>query len=82
MANMDGSKTLFNDSKIGLLVNSLVTFAALALVEMLGSIDFSTWPTFLATAGAVLAGLVSNAVAAWAAKRRPAVPGAAGAGLS
>lgn len=66
----DGSKTLFSDSKLGILVGFVVTEIALGIVEWLGTIDFSTWPTWLATTGALLVGFIANAITAWAAKRR------------
>lgn len=48
------------DAKIGLLVNGLVTAAGLAVVEFLGTLDFSTMPTFFATLAPVAVGMVAN----------------------
>jgi hypothetical protein len=70
----DGSRTLFNDSKLGILVGFVVTEAAMGVVEWLGTIDFSTWPTWAATTGALIVGYLANAVTAWAAKRRVGPP--------
>lgn len=65
----DGSRRLFNDSRWGILVGLIVTQVALGVVEWLGTIDFSTWPTWAATTGALLVGYAANAITAWAAKR-------------
>lgn len=70
MSLADGSKKLFRDSKIGIGVGFVVTEAAMGVVEWLGSIDFSTLPTWAATTGALLTGYAANAVASWAAARR------------
>lgn len=70
MTLADGSKKLFRDSKIGLGVGFIVTEASMGVVEWLGSIDFSTWPTWAATTGALLVGYAANAVTAWASARR------------
>jgi hypothetical protein len=69
MRTADGSKTLFNDSRLGILAGFIATQAALGVVEWLGTIDFSTWPTWAATTGALLVGFAVNALTAWAAKR-------------
>jgi hypothetical protein len=69
MTTADGSKRLFNDSKLGILAGFVATQLALGLVEWIGTIDFSTLPTWLATTGALLAGFAVNALTAWAAKR-------------
>jgi hypothetical protein len=66
----DGSRTLFYDSKLGILFGFIATEAAMGIVEWIGTIDFSTWPTWAATTGALLAGFAVNAITAWAAKRR------------
>jgi hypothetical protein len=70
----DGSRKLFNDSKLGILAGFVATQAAMGVVEWLGTIDFSTLPTWLATTGALLAGFAVNAITAWAAKRGATVP--------
>jgi hypothetical protein len=74
--NADGSRKLFNDSKLGIVVGLVVTQAAMGLVEWIGTIDFSTLPTWAATTGALLAGYAANAITAWAAKRGAARRGA------
>lgn len=58
----DGAGVLGRDSKFGNIVNGVVTVAALGLVELLGSIDFSTLPTFLATVAAPVAGLIAGLI--------------------
>jgi len=65
----DGAKKLYRDSKLGFAVSTVVTTAALSVVEWLGTIDFSTLPTFASTAAAVLVGQLSGVITAWAAKR-------------
>jgi hypothetical protein len=67
---IDGSKDLARDSKAGIAVGALVTTLALAFVEWLGTIDFSTMPTIVSTMGALAAGWVANAITAWAVARR------------
>jgi hypothetical protein len=69
MRRADGSRTLFNDSLLGILAGFVATQAALGVVEWLGTIDFSTWPTWAATTGALLVGFAIDAITAWAAKR-------------
>jgi hypothetical protein len=83
MANTaDGSKTLFNDSRLGILAGFVATQIAMGIVEWIGTIDFSTWPTWLATTGALLAGFAVNAITAWAAKRGGNRPGTARHGVA
>jgi hypothetical protein len=55
-----GKGTVGFDAKVGLLVNAVITVVGLALVEWLGSLDFSTLPTFVATLAPVAIGLVAN----------------------
>lgn len=63
-----GEGKLFRDSKLGNLVNSLVTAAAGAAVVWLGDIDWSTWPAWVGTLGVPAAGLVAGLVTSWRAK--------------
>jgi len=70
METVSGKRHLFFDSKMGILVGFLATQAAFGVVEWIGTIDFSTLPTWLATTGALLAGYAANAITAWATKRR------------
>lgn len=65
----NGAKKLYRDSKLGFVVSSAVTLAALGVVEWLGTIDFSTLPTFFSTVAALAVGQVSGLITAWAAKR-------------
>jgi hypothetical protein len=69
MGTVTGKKRLFNDSKLGLLANGVVTVAALAVVEWIGTIDFSTMPTIAATLLGPALGMVANAIVSWAAPR-------------
>lgn len=69
MSITDGAQKLYRDSKLGFVVSTAVTTIALGVVEWLGSIDFSTLPTFAATWGAVLAGQLAGVITAWASKR-------------
>lgn len=71
MDAVDGSRRLFADSKLGILAGFVATEAALGVVEWLGTIDFSTLPTWLATSAGLAVGAAVNAITAWAAKRRP-----------
>lgn len=48
------------DAKVGIAVNAVITAAGLAVVEFLGSLDFSTLPTFAATLAPVAVGLIAN----------------------
>lgn len=75
MATATGARRLFPDTRLGLLVGFVVTQAAMGLVEWLGTIDFSTLPTWLSTTGALLTGYATAALTAWASKRHPAAPG-------
>lgn len=68
--NGDGSKNLAKESKVGAAVSSLVTVLALGVVEWLGTIDFSTLPTFFATVAALAAGQVAGLISAWATRNR------------
>lgn len=68
-----GKRKLFPDARLGILVGFLATQAAMGIVEWLGTIDFSTWPTWAATTGALLVGYAVNALTAWAAAHRPAL---------
>lgn len=68
-----GKRKLFPDAKLGILLGFLATQAAMAVVEWAGTIDFSSWPTWAATTGALLVGYGVNALTAWAAKHRPSV---------
>lgn len=70
-----GAKRLFPDSRLGILVGFVTTQAALGVVEWLGTIDFSSWPTWLATSAGLAAGAGANALTAWAAKRDPRAGG-------
>ncbi len=56
----DGKGVLGRDGFLGNLTGAAVTVAGLALVEWLGTIDFSTLPTFFATVAAPAAGLVAG----------------------
>lgn len=56
----DGRGTVGFDAKVGLLVNAVITAAGLGVVEFLGTLDFSTLPTFAATLAPVAVGLVAN----------------------
>lgn len=56
----DGTGSVTRDAKFGHLVNALVTVAGLALVEYLGSLDFSTLPAFVATLAPVAVGQVAG----------------------
>lgn len=68
----NGAKKLYNDSRLGFIVSSAVTVAAMGVVEWIGTIDFSTLPTFFSTLAAVAAGQIAGLITAWAAKRGPA----------
>lgn len=57
-----GAGELTRDSKFGNIVNGVVTVAALGVVELLGSVDFSTLPTFVATVAAPIAGLIAGLI--------------------
>lgn len=57
-----GAGELPRDGKIGNIVNGVVTVVGLGVVEWLGSIDFSTLPTFVATVAAPVAGLIAGLV--------------------
>lgn len=69
MERADGSRRLFNDSKLGILVGLAVSTLSMMLVEWLGTLDFSTLPTWLSTFAAMAAGYVAAAITAWRAKR-------------
>ncbi len=69
----DGSKKLFPDSKLGILVGFVATQGALGVVEWLGTVDFSSLPTWAATSAGLAVGAAVNAITAWAAKNRPAM---------
>lgn len=56
----DGKGVVGFDAKVGLFVNGLVTAAGLALVEFLGTLDFSTLPAFVATLAPVVVGMAAN----------------------
>jgi hypothetical protein len=58
----DGRGFLGFDSLVGNTVNGVVTVAGLAVVEWLGTIDFSTLPTFFATIAAPAAGYVAGLI--------------------
>lgn len=60
--NGEGAGELTRDSLLGNTVNGVVTVAGLGIVEALGSIDFSTLPTFLATMAAPLAGYAAGLI--------------------
>lgn len=70
METATGKRRLFPDSRLGILAGFLSAQAALGVVEWLGTVDFSTWPTWAATTGALLVSHGVNALTAWAAKRR------------
>ena len=70
METETGKKKLFRDSKFGILAGFVAAQAALGVVEMLGSVDFSTLPTWAATSAALAVGAAANALTAWAVKRR------------
>lgn len=60
--NGEGAGELTRDSLLGNTVNGIVTVVGLAIVEALGSIDFSTLPTFLATVAAPAAGYAAGLI--------------------
>jgi hypothetical protein len=72
MEPADGSRRLFPDSRWGILAGFVATQASLGVVEWLGTLDFSTLPTWLATSAGLAVGAAVNAITAWAAKRDPA----------
>jgi type IV secretory pathway TrbD component len=72
----NGKRKLFFDSKVGILAGFVATQVALGIVEWIGTIDFSTLPTWLATSAGLAAGAAVNAITAWAAKRDPGTSGA------
>ncbi len=72
MERADGSQKLFNDSRLGLLANFAVVTLGSMLVEWLGTLDFSTWPTRFSAIAIFLAGALANAITAWLAPRRKA----------
>jgi hypothetical protein len=74
--NADGSNKLHNDSLKGIIAGLLTTFGLGGLVEMVGTLDFSTVSTFLSTGGVIAAGYLVNAFFAWKLKRDAARRGA------
>jgi hypothetical protein len=52
-----GVGTITRDAKIGQLTNAVVTAAGLAVVEWLGSLDFSSAPRVIATLAPPVVGL-------------------------
>jgi hypothetical protein len=70
METTTGKKKLFRDSKLGIFAGFVAAQAALGVVEWLGTVDFSSLPTWAATSAALGVGAAVNAITAWAAKRR------------
>jgi hypothetical protein len=71
-APADGSNTLFRDSKLGNLANSVLAGAVTALIGTISEWDWSSGPAWLATLGAPAAGLVVGWLTSWKARRFPA----------
>jgi hypothetical protein len=65
----NGAGTLAHDSKWGNVWNSVVAAAITAGVTVLGNIDWSSWPAWVATIGAPAAGLVAGWLASKALPR-------------
>lgn len=71
-----GRGVLSHDSKVGNLVNAVVTAGGLAVVSWLGDLDFSTAPKAIATLAPPVIGLVvglitSKVLPRYAEKTRP-----------
>ncbi len=71
MGLVNGARKLYRDSRLGFAADAAVTLLALGVVEWIGTLDFSTLPTFFATIAALVAGKVAGLITAWAAKRGP-----------
>lgn len=59
-SSTDGRGFIGKDSKIGLLVFTVITVVGQAVVEWLGDLDFSTAPRVIATLAPVAIGLISG----------------------
>lgn len=68
----DGARKLFPDARLGILLGFVASEASLGVVEWLGTIDFSTLPTWLATSAGLAVGALVNTITAWRAKHTPA----------
>jgi uncharacterized membrane protein YeaQ/YmgE (transglycosylase-associated protein family) len=59
-SSTDGRGFIGKDSKLGLLVFTVITVVGQAVVEWLGELDFSTAPRVIASLAPVAIGLVSG----------------------
>lgn len=65
----DGKNSVTRDAKLGHLTNGVVTAVGLAVVSWLGDLDFSTFPTAIATLAPVAVGLASGWITNYLARR-------------
>jgi hypothetical protein len=59
-SSTDGSGQLAHDTKLSNVWNSVVAALIVAGVTVLGGIDWSSWPAWVGTIGAPLAGLATG----------------------
>lgn len=68
--NADGSKNLAPESKVGNVIQWLVTAGATGLAAALANLDTSHWSGYLGMVGISVVGLASGLLSSWLKKNR------------
>jgi hypothetical protein len=68
--NRDGSQSLAPESKVGLIVQFLITAAATGLLAALVGLDTAHWSGYLGMLGVSVVSLVTGLLSAWLKKNR------------
>lgn len=70
--NADGSKSLASESKVGTVIQFLITGAGTGLLAWLAGLDTSHWSGYLGMVGVAAVGLVTGLVSAYLKKNKRA----------
>lgn len=68
--NGDGSKSLASESKVGLVVQFLITAAATGLLSALAGLNTSHWSGYLGMVGVSVVSLAVGFLSSWLKKNR------------
>lgn len=69
-SNHDGAKSLAPESKVGNLVQFLVTAGATGLLAALANLDTSHWSGYIGMVGVSVVGLATGLISSWLKKNR------------